>query len=89
LAVAKGSSVSRHPFALLAVELPLKLGAPPFLRQDPGSIGKRGLMTDMLPMPAREICHPISVLVLMKPDNCLFHSLDSSLDGMTSRIRLQ
>ena len=56
-----------------AIELAAKPSLPAFLRRRPQANAERRLMADVLPMPARQIGHPISVFVLMKTDDLLFH----------------
>ena len=43
-------------------------------------------MADVLPMPARQIGHPISVFVLMKTDDLPFHPPSSAKRDITQWI---
>jgi hypothetical protein len=45
-----------------------------FFRQNPGPIGHRWLMTDMLTMAAFQISHPIAKLIHMIANNRLLHA---------------
>jgi hypothetical protein len=54
-----------------AIELAAEPSLPAFLRRCPQANAERRLMADVLPMPARQIGHPISAFVLMKTDDCL------------------
>ena len=65
-----------------AIEFAAEPSLPAFLRRCPQAHAERRLMADVLPMPARQIGHPISVFVLMKTDNLLFHP-PSSARGVT------
>ena len=44
-----------------------------FFRNYPGPYGPGWVVTDMAGVSAIEVCHPITVFVLMKVDNALFH----------------
>ena len=46
---------------------------PALLRDNPWPTHERGLMANMLPMPAREIGDPVAVFVLMKAGDRLMH----------------
>jgi hypothetical protein len=56
-----------------AIEFAAEPSLPAFLRRRPHANAERRLMADVLPMPARQVGHPISVFVLMKTDDLLFH----------------
>ncbi len=42
-------------------------------REDPGSIGHRRLMANMLPVAASQICDPIAMFILMVAHDRLLH----------------
>lgn len=56
-----------------AIEFAAEPSLPAFLRRRPQAHAERRLMADVLPVPADQIGHPISVLVLMKTDDLPFH----------------
>lgn len=56
-----------------AIEFAAEPSLAAFLRRRPQAHAERRLMADVLPMPARQIGHPISVLILMKTNDLLFH----------------
>jgi hypothetical protein len=60
--------------ALLAIQALSQMLFAPFFRQNPGPIGHRWLMTDMLTMAAFQISHPIAKLIHMIADNRLLHA---------------
>jgi hypothetical protein len=65
-----------------AIEFAAEPSLSAFLRRRPQAHAERRLMADVLPMPARQIGHPISVFILMKTDDLLFHP-PSSARGVT------
>ena len=65
-----------------AIEFAAEPSLPAFLRRCPQAHAERRLMADVLPMPACQVGHPISVFVLMKTDDFLFHP-PSSVRGVT------
>lgn len=65
-----------------AIEFAAEPSLPAFLRRRPQAHAEWRLMADVLPMPARQIGHPISMFVLMKTDDLLFHP-PSSVRGVT------
>ncbi len=50
------------------------------LRHYPGPLTPGRIMTDMLPMPAFQIRHPIVIFILMKPNNFLFQEFPLFFD---------
>ena len=54
-----------------------------FCGEDPWPAHKRRLMAHMLPVPTRQISHPIAVFVLMKTDDGLIHTRPSMMDLMS------
>jgi len=65
-----------------AIEFAAKPSLPAFLRRCPQAHAERRLMADVLPMPARQIGHPISMFVLVEADDLLFHP-PSSMRSVT------
>jgi hypothetical protein len=53
----------------------------PAFGQYPGAIGERWIVPHMLGVPAGQIGHPITHLILMKTHNCLFHFIISGSSG--------
>jgi hypothetical protein len=50
-----------------------KVARAAFGGQDPRPVAERWLMPDMLPVAAGQVCHPITLLVLMIADDGLLH----------------
>lgn len=55
------------------VEFAAKPSPAAFFRRRPDPHAQGRLVADVLPVPAHQIGHPISVLVQMKSDDLLFH----------------
>jgi len=58
-----------------AVQLAAEPLTPAFLRRGPRPHAQRRLVADMLPMPAGEIRNPVSLFVLVKADDALYHRM--------------
>lgn len=56
-----------------AVEFAAKPSPAAFFRRRPDPHAQRRLVANMLPVPARQIRHPITLLIPMKADDLLFH----------------
>lgn len=78
-----GEVLGRAAFLVAAdaVEFAAKPSLAAFLSRRPQAHAERRLMADVLPMPARQIGHPISMFVLMKTDDLLFHPPSSVRGG--------
>lgn len=48
---------------------------PPFWREHPGAILKRGIVPHMLAVTAFELGNPFAALILVKPGNLAFHRI--------------
>jgi hypothetical protein len=46
---------------------------PTLFGKDPWTAGERRLMAHVLSVTTGQVSHPIALLILMKPDNRLFH----------------
>ena len=55
------------------VEFAAKPASPAFFRRRPHPNAQRRLVADMLPVPARQVSHPIPMLVQMKADDFPLH----------------
>lgn len=71
-----GSNGSRL-LALLAVQERAKMLLTSSSGQDPWTIEKWGVMSNMLPVATREIGNPVAVLILMIPNDRLLHVIRS------------
>jgi len=69
----KGQNPSWILFTLQAIEQLAKVFPPTIFGQDPPTTDERRLMAHVLSMTAGQVGHPITSLILMKPDNCLVH----------------
>ena len=61
-------------FTFFTIERLSEMPSLAFCGEDPWPAHERRLMAHMLPMPTRQISHPIAVFVLMKTDDGLMHT---------------
>jgi hypothetical protein len=61
-------------FTFFTIERLSEMPSLTFFGEDPWPAHKGRLMAHVLPMPTRQISHPIAVFVLMKADDGLIHT---------------
>jgi hypothetical protein len=49
------------------------MGPPAIFGEYPWTASERRLMAHVLSVTTGQVCHPIPLLILMKPNNCLVH----------------
>jgi hypothetical protein len=74
LFIATWRHLLRRFLALFAVQVCAEMLLPSNLADHPGAIEKGRLMSHVLPMAAGQLSHPISVFVLVIPDDRLLHT---------------
>ena len=70
-------------FTFFTIERLSEMPSLAFCGKDPWPAHERRLMAHMLPVPTRQISHPIAVFILMKTDDGLMHTRPAMIDLMS------